>query len=61
MVSSILINEAKVYRLDGGAPGNSVTFDDPGLSDPLFGGVQLTLDMTIALCTGVYSSAVNPA
>lgn len=60
-VSFILIDQAKVYRMNGGAPDTSVSFNDPGMTEPQYGGVQLTLDMTMALGTGVYSSAVNPA
>lgn len=57
-VSFIVIEQAKIYQMDGpGLPGNSVSFTDPGLITPVFGGVQLTLDMTMALGTGVYSSS----
>jgi hypothetical protein len=58
--STIAINDVKGYLMGGGGANNVLTFPDPGLAIPTFGGVQLDLDLTNALSAGTYSSTATP-
>jgi hypothetical protein len=57
--STIAINDVKGYLMGGGGANNVLTFPDPGLVVPTFGGVQLDLDLANALTAGTYSSTAG--
>ena len=57
---TITIGNAKGYIMGAGGIAESViTFPDPGLDFPTYGGVQLTLDMSNATNSGVYSTVAG--
>jgi hypothetical protein len=57
--STILIVTAKGYLMTGGGGASTdVSFQDPGLEVPQYGGVQLTLDVSNALTAGTYSTTL---
>jgi hypothetical protein len=57
--STIGILNVEAYSMDGGSIGPTVSFADPGLTAPHFGGARLYLDMSNALTAGVYSTTLG--
>jgi len=57
---TITIGNAKGYIMGaGGVASSIITFPDPGLDFPTYGGVQLTLDMSNATNAGVYTTVAG--